>query len=731
MNLKPAHLKRIGQIILTFLPFVFLLACIFRFAIDMPYMDEWDIVPILQKFFEGSLTLGDLFAQHNEGRVFFPRLVLIPLAYFTDWNINAEVAGIVIVAGLIFLLLASQALRTCRECNVRRPAWLLVIIAFLYFSVIQYELWTFGFTLIGFISIAAVIIGLRLLAHPAFSWLRFLGILLAGTVAMYSYCFGIVFWGVGLLILLAVLREEQRYRIAPLAVWIGWAAALLALYFFYDKYEKPPWSPPVFFFFNHADVFLGYFCAVLGGAIANTAQLPVWVPVTLGAIGCILFGVTSLVCLWREPHTSRAASFWVALGSYGALGALAVAVGRSANGIPHALESRYILLSNLFWIGTLALTFIAFEFAWRARALRSFHRYMIGLKTVLVICLLVCAGLFASSSANALALWQAKYDSLVVVRDELLCFAPDQSLLARTFLDPVKLKRRMEFLTRRQLSAFREKKLFREYKVIPVQAGYIETTWSNSLPAAGFQPNLFYASGHAYDPGLQQPARGVLFVNTQDVIVARTHVNAATVFSQSSWDIALSTAKFPAGTVRLQLYTVLKDGDLIAPIGALDLDIPPPVNTQALAPIVFADHGADVVGSTDRMRIADDQVYGIGWARNPATGKPGRWIIVTDEATNILAYTEVAENRDDVARQLRNSEMLRSGWRFAFHQSRLEPGPHFLQAWLFLPEEHKALKLPNNFMVAIPRAAEAKISTAGDSSANPHTPSPGPCVASR
>lgn len=708
MSLKPVHLKRTGQIILTLLPFVFLITCIFRFAIDMPYMDEWDIVPFLQQFFEGSLTLGDLFDQHNECRILFPRLVLIPLAYLTGWNINVEVGGIVLLSGLIFLLLARQAVRTCRECIGRYPAWLPVVIACMYFSVMQYEVWTFGFTLIGFINIGSAVIGLLLIAHPVFSWPRFVGALLAGTVALYSYSNGIVFWVVGLLPLLAVLREDRRYRIAPWVVWIGSAAILLAIFFFYFKYEKPPWSPSVLYFLHHANVFLGYFLALLGGAIANTSQLPVWVPVTLGVIGCILFGVSGLIGITREVQTSRAIFFWISLGSYGALSCLAVAIGRSANGIPHALESRYILLSNLFWIATLVLTVIAFEFVWRAPAARGFHRCLIVLKAALVIGMVACAGLFGVSSAHSLALWHEKYDSLIVVRDELLCFAPDQALLARTFLDPVKLKRRMEFLTRRGLSVFREKKSFQEYKVIPVQAGCIETTRSNAPPATGFRPNLFYASGRAYDPGWHQPARGVLFVNTQQVIVARTHVNAAPDFSQSTWEIALSAAKFAAGSVRLQLYAVLQSSDLIAPIGDLNFDIAPPVDPAALAPIAFTNPVADIVGYTDRVRAVDDQVYLYGWARNPATGKPGRWIIVTDEATNILAYTEVAETRDDVARQLRNSEMVRSGWRIAFHQSRLDQRPHLLNAWLFLPEEQRALQLPTSSQFTLPRTPAAR-----------------------
>jgi len=119
-------------------------------------------------------------------------------------------------------------------------------------------------------------------------------------------------------------------------------------------------------------------------------------------------------------------------------------------------------------------------------------------------------------------------------------------------------------------------------------------------------------------------------------------------------------------------------------------------------PIDFVDPAPAIAGCADHLQTASDQVIGNGWARNPATGAPGQWVIVTDETQKVLAYARVMEDRDDVARQLRNPGLIRSGWRIAFHQSRLSPGIHVLNAWLYLPEEHQALKLMNKFEVTIP-----------------------------
>ncbi|MBU4428860.1 MAG: hypothetical protein KKE37_05845 [Verrucomicrobia bacterium] len=686
--------------ILAMIPFLFLLYWIIQFAIDMPYLDEWDLVPYLQKSFEGSLTLGDLFDQHNESRILFPRLLLIPLAHLTGWNIHAEVAGIVFLAMLIFLLLAWQGLRTGMACTGHSYRWLPTCLSLLIFSVVQYEAWTFGFTIIGFMNIAAVAVGLLLLSQPVFSWPRFIGALLAGAVAMFSYSNGILYWMAGLLALLIVSREEHRFRIAPWIVWILFAAILLAL--FYTGYRKPSCMPPLRFFIYHPDIFLGYFFAFLGGALVNTPQIPIGVPIAVGMAGCALFGLVSLVCCFRAGRTFRGIAFWPALGTYAVLGALVVAIGRSANGIPHALESRYTTLSNLFWISTLVMTVITVAIAERAAITRKRRQGLAVLKIALWLFSAACAGLFLLSSVNLLKLWQEKHDALLAVRDELLCFTPNQSLLARSFPDPVTLKARMDFLTRHRLSMFRDKKSFEEYKPIEVRAGRIESIQKSPVPAKGFKPNDWVITGRAYDPGRRQPARAVLFVNSGGVIVARAHVNAAADFSETSWEQQLSIAKFPAGSVRLNVFTLLRDNELIVPIGVIHLDIPPPVDIQTLTPIAFVPNPSDLVGCTDHLQFAEDQVYGSGWARNPATGGPGRWIIVTDEAQQILAYAAVGEDRDDVARQLGNPGLIKSGWRVAFHQSRLSPGTHLLTTWLFLPDEHKALQLQNAFTVTVP-----------------------------
>ncbi len=86
-------------IVLVFLPAIWLGTLIYVYGVDTPYWDEWDEVPsALVKQEAGNLHLSDLFAQHNEHRILFPRLIMLVTAHLTSWNVRAELFVIWLLA---------------------------------------------------------------------------------------------------------------------------------------------------------------------------------------------------------------------------------------------------------------------------------------------------------------------------------------------------------------------------------------------------------------------------------------------------------------------------------------------------------------------------------------------------------------------------------------------------------------------------------------------------------
>src|SRR5438132_5888240 len=63
---------------------------ILKYAIDFPLGDQWEIVPLLVKKAQGTLTFSDLFAQVNEYRQFFPNLIFVYLGRLTNWDVRYE-----------------------------------------------------------------------------------------------------------------------------------------------------------------------------------------------------------------------------------------------------------------------------------------------------------------------------------------------------------------------------------------------------------------------------------------------------------------------------------------------------------------------------------------------------------------------------------------------------------------------------------------------------------------
>ena len=80
----PARRKLLG--ILTVagfaLPVLAYFAFVNRYAVNVVVFDQWSDVALVEKAFSGHLSLGDLWAQHNENRILLPNLIVLILAVY-------------------------------------------------------------------------------------------------------------------------------------------------------------------------------------------------------------------------------------------------------------------------------------------------------------------------------------------------------------------------------------------------------------------------------------------------------------------------------------------------------------------------------------------------------------------------------------------------------------------------------------------------------------------------
>jgi hypothetical protein len=337
---------------LSLAPAAFLAVLIFKYSVDLPQWDEWSYVPFFEKLSHGSLTFGDLFAQVNEYRQFFPNLVMVAVGWLTRWDPRYEM----LVTFLVACFISFTIYRLCERTIVgdRTSGLLLFLIAnLIIFSPAQYENWLQGQQLVYFIPIACVTTCLLVAYSGLNAPARFGICAVLSLVSTFSSANGIVCWLVVLPVLM--LAESSSRLRARWWIVLGWIVGLVcsaALYL--HDYHKPWWSPKPSMALSHPTVALDYFLAFVGAPLAlSNVKLAV-------AMGLIMTSAYGLSCYYLFKRRAdlplvRRMLIWSMIGAYSLLTALMTTFGRLGLGIAQSQNTRYIGFSAFLLV---ALVFL-------------------------------------------------------------------------------------------------------------------------------------------------------------------------------------------------------------------------------------------------------------------------------------------------------------------------------------------------------------------------------------
>ena len=400
---------------------LFLVAMYSRYALDFPYADQWDFVPFLEKASAGQLGWRDFWAQHNEHRLVFPRLLMLALALPSHWNVYWELAANVVLALATWVALCLLARNSGRALHQGSNKPLYLIFALLVFSLSQWGNWFLGWQLQEFMNVLAAV-----LALAALTWKRVpgAGLLAAagfGIIATYSFANGLLVWPIGLF-LLWLQRAERgaRFRLHA-ALWCAMAAAVLLSYF--AGYESQPHHTPLLSAlrqpFHCAFYVLGYLgqpagraadfisivIEILGLGTGPGAQV---FCILMGFLGLLFWGVT-LAQLRFSGAPTRPLHFWTALALYAFGTATLTALGRVEEGVGQAISSRYVTMANLLWFAVAAQAY------WAAQVVEGqLTRRALPIKLGVL-----CAALVLASLTGAYR-WSERYHAYAALRDDLI-----------------------------------------------------------------------------------------------------------------------------------------------------------------------------------------------------------------------------------------------------------------------------------------------------------------------
>jgi len=307
------------------------------FGVNVVFADAWDMVPVFRKWFHGQLTFADLYAQHLEHRMFFPRGAELLLGILTKYNNVAEmyliVSCFVITAAVLFV-----AFR--REIDL--PLIFFVPIALLIFSFRQYENMLWGFQISFAFTQTFGVLALYLLYASSRNDLKkpaFAAALGSATVASFSTAQGLLVWPAGLLGLLlwSVRRPGKKvllgiWGLVGIAEWVA----------YFVGYQRPQGHPPLLDALGHIRTVAEYFLTLLGSALFWQQEHAL-----AGGLVMVCLALGIFLAMYGRG-VLRQHPFWISLLFYSLFILATITLGRSGMfGVWQAAISRYTTFSVL------------------------------------------------------------------------------------------------------------------------------------------------------------------------------------------------------------------------------------------------------------------------------------------------------------------------------------------------------------------------------------------------
>lgn len=327
-------------------PVVLGFAYVFLFGVNVPYYDEWVVVQLFQKYQTGDLHFSDFYAQHNEHRIFFPRIILLIIGKLSKFNTVIEMYFIQVLAAAVMLVLFLKVKNQFGISMARIPAWILPI-PFLISSWRQYENFLWGLMITFMLPLLASVLAFFFLdrlnkpfekespGKPKHWRNLILGIIFA-VISSFSMAMGLLTWAAGIFQLLLLSGKNPKkylyFRIwASLGIltWIG----------YFLGYVKPAKHPALSYLLSRPTEAFKSFLVFLGSSLY-------WDETLSFLNGIILFIITFiLVIIIAKKGLVRENSFWLTLLLFSFLVLGSILVGRAGFGKCALLWSRYTTYS--------------------------------------------------------------------------------------------------------------------------------------------------------------------------------------------------------------------------------------------------------------------------------------------------------------------------------------------------------------------------------------------------
>jgi hypothetical protein len=360
-------------VLLAFAPALLTGLLVAHHAENVPVWDDFDRVPLLESFAEGTLSFQDLYAPHIDHRILVPRLFILANAKLTGGNLVWENALVFVIVLATALALAALLRRSVPLTPAAGFAAVLGVNA-LVLSPLQWENFLWAIQTAFVLPMASLVVALLVLETRLPMRARFALTLTAALVGTHSFSHGLLIWlAVPAWILLR--RPDARSgapgdRRAFLIAWAIAAAAVLIPFFALDYRAATSHQygvgvgnrTPIVAYAGEALTRPGlvarFYLSMVGGPLA---RLGPWAPADVAWVwgllvhGLLAVGVGTLLGARDRALWNRSVPWLILAGATLVACALA-ALGRAVptNGL-YALAPRYVSVSQYALVALVAL----------------------------------------------------------------------------------------------------------------------------------------------------------------------------------------------------------------------------------------------------------------------------------------------------------------------------------------------------------------------------------------
>jgi hypothetical protein len=310
------------------IPIIFGFYYIARYAVDIPFMDQWDsIVPCAIEWYEGNFDLNRLLEVQNDSRPVISNVLMLLISILTSLNVKimCYVGYTIYLVGFIVLLYFVKT-----DMDLDYPT-LILLIPMSFYAFNPYYLFRFiqnlgAFT--GPIMILSALLTIYLLSKSKNSYSFFFISVGMGIICTFNAASGLTIWFAGLV---QLLLQKMDKKLQKIILWIISASGTFYVYFILLGFEKEgTHSTGAYNFF--LITFLHYplqkllcFMGVIGAEVIHDNQVALF-------FGLIIFFIAVILIYTNRKFLELdKLSKWYGMLTFGILTSLELALTRSGS----------------------------------------------------------------------------------------------------------------------------------------------------------------------------------------------------------------------------------------------------------------------------------------------------------------------------------------------------------------------------------------------------------------